>query len=252
MAGRYVILLLFACVNLLTVASAQNAAHFFDEGNEHFRQGAFGEAIESYHLALAEGSESGELYFNLANAYYRQDEIGEAILYYEKARKKLGDTQEITHNLGIARTQIRDRFSETPEPFWVAGMDRLVRSISPWMIFIVGALLYIFAIGFKVVTISRRTSTDWSRRTFWWTLTLASVLIVVALVESYYIHNNIQGVVVVAETEFSLVDEDGSDQISQIHEGVLLDLLERTDNRWMVKLPNGTRGWVDADAVQEI
>ena len=80
---------------------------FFIQGNTHYQNGQYREAIESYESVLQAGFTSPELYYNLGNAYFKLDERGKAVLYFEKAKKLAPRDADIAQEtLEMTRNQI--------------------------------------------------------------------------------------------------------------------------------------------------
>jgi tetratricopeptide (TPR) repeat protein len=110
---KHILFLLTASVSLLLSAWSPSAAadldreKVFREGNEAYRAGTYGKAIEKYGTLVKENHmESPELYFNLANAYFKDDKPGPALYYYEKAHRLAPRDKDISFNLDFARTRL--------------------------------------------------------------------------------------------------------------------------------------------------
>lgn len=245
----------FALIPLLaptTHAQVSEAARFFDTGNQHYAEGAYQDALAAYEQALANGYTSGALYYNMGNAYYRLDERGQAIRYYEKARRLIPDDPQLLHNLEIVRSQINAPFSTLPTPFWVTWWKRYVVRTGAMAFFIGGLLFYVLAAALLGHRIWTRTRNAWHRRALSASLILGLLLLITAFGASLDRLLDRQAVVIADQTALRQAPQDDATSDLDIHEGVLLDVLDQQGGWLEVRLPNGVSGWILADAVGEI
>lgn len=116
---KQLLILLIFC---LFAGLAKGQDDRFEEGNQHYSNGDFQAAIDTYNSILATGVESGDLYFNLGNAYYKNGELASAILNYERALLLKPHDKDITYNLELAYSQTTDKIEAVDEFFlskWV-------------------------------------------------------------------------------------------------------------------------------------
>ena len=249
-----IFLLLFITVLLAADARAQvsEAAHHFDQGNQHYEQGAYQNALTAYEQALTSGYTGGALYYNMGNAYYRLDELGQAIRHYEKARRFIPDDPQLLHNLEIARSRINAPFSTLPTPIWITWWKRYVVGTGAMPFFVVGLLFY----GIAAVLLGHRiwtgTRNPWHRRALSASLILGVLLLAAAFGASLDRTLDRQAVVIVDQV--TLRNAPQHDALSEVdlHEGVLLDVLDQEDGWIEVRLPNGVTGWIEADTAAEV
>jgi tetratricopeptide (TPR) repeat protein len=233
-------------------AQVEEAVQAFDEGNTAYREGDYEKAIASYEEAIGRGFVSGALYYNLGNAYYRHDRIGQAIRYYEKARLLMPDNRELLHNLEIARAQTVDQFSQLPLPSWTRWWRSMIASSAGRGLFVFGILTYLLAIGLVIYRLWTGVRNPWIRRARAAALGAAVLLLGAAFAAS--IQSERQGQAVVIVNQVALRQQPAENAVTElaIHEGVLVDILQQNDLWIEVRLPNGARGWVTADAVAEV
>lgn len=226
------------------------AVRHFDEGNRFFREGAHIDAVTSYQNALEAGYASGTLYYNMGNAYFRLDEIGQAIRFYEKARRYMPESEELAHNLAIARDRTTDNFSQLPAPFWRPAWNRLVRTLSPTGIFLLGLLGYGMASAALALRI-RRTRSPWLRRAVLVGVMIAALFVTSGFVASWEETHTVQAVMLADET--NLTDRpDGSSTDLTVHEGAVVEIVTVRAAWSEVRLPNGVQGWIPTSAYGEI
>lgn len=78
-------LLALALLALIATACKPSAERLNEEGNEHFAQEAYLDAIAAYQSAQMTSPELAELYYNAANALYRQGDFANAQTQLEQA-----------------------------------------------------------------------------------------------------------------------------------------------------------------------
>ena len=233
-------------------AQLSEAALAFDEGNQHYAEGAYQEALTVYEKALEKGYDGGALYYNMGNAYYRLDELGQAIRHYEKARRFIPDDPQLLHNLEIARAQINAPFSSLPTPFWATWWKRYVTRTGAMVFFVAGLLFYVaaaFLLGHRIWTGTRN---PWHRRALSATLVVGLLLLSIAFAASLDRSLDRQAVMIANQTALRSAPQDEAPSDLDIHEGVLLDVLDQQDGWLEVRLPNGVTGWIEADTAADI
>ena len=188
----------------------------------------------------------------MGNTYYRLDELGQAIRHYEKARHLIPDDPQLLHNLEIVRSQINAPFSTLPTPFWVTWWKRYVVQTGAMAFFIGGLLFYLMAavlLGHRIWT---RTRNAWHRRALSASMILGLLFLITAFGASLDRLLDRQAIVITDQTALREAPQNDAASDLDIHEGVLLDVLDQQDGWLEVRLPNGVSGWILADAVGEI
>lgn len=244
------VLLLWTCAGPAKAQDIPEAVRHFDEGNRLFREGAHREAVASYRNALDAGYANGALYYNIGNAYFRLDEIGQAIRYYEKANLYMPENKALAHNLARAREQTADRFSQLPAPFWRPAWNRLVRTLSPTGLFLIGLLGYGLAAGALALRI-RRARSPWLRR-----MMLAGGVLTILFVASGFAasweETRAMRAVMLADATDLTDRPDGSSAELTVHEGAVVEIVKVRADWSEVRLPNGLQGWVPTAAYGDI
>ncbi|HEX9980622.1 MAG TPA: tetratricopeptide repeat protein [Flavobacterium sp.] len=226
----------------------------FDKGNELYRKEQFAEAAEAYEGVLKTGKHSAELYFNLANSYYKMNKIAPAIYNYEKALLLNPDDADIRNNLKFAHKMMIDEVKETTP----VGFSKLVRDFTSVMhydswawaavgmaaaflllfcgYYFTGATLYkrIFFIGMLLVLIGMATST-------------------IAAIYAREIYDSERPAIVFAgiASVKSEPQNTGGD-VTMLHEGTKVYVLEKLEDWRKVQLPDGSDGWMQQDAIKEL
>lgn len=246
--------LLFLAGLLAPAAHAQleSAVQAFDEGNERYRTGDYQGAVEAYQQAIEGGYTSDALYYNMGNAWYRLDNLGQAIRYYEKARLLAPENVELLHNLEIARAKTVDQFSQLPAPAWVAWWENMITTNGGRWLFWTGFLFYLIAIGAAVYRIRTGKRNPWLRRGMTVAILFGALLLVAAFAASLQSIDALRAVILAEEVDLRTTPNEEGAIESEIHEGLVVDVLQRNNDWIEVRLPNGATGWVPVDTAGDI
>lgn len=233
-------------------AQIEVAVQAFDAGNESYRTGDYAGALVAYEEALAGGYASGALFYNMGNAHYRLDQLGQAVLYYEKARLLTPENAELLHNLEIISTKTVDQFTQLPVPVWVTWWQTmLARNGGRWL-FWVGMLFYVLAVGVIIYRMRVGGLNPWIRRLRAMTILLGCVFLFAAFAASTQSVESSRAVILAERVDVKeQPDAAGITEVS-IHEGLVVDILQQSEDWIEVRLPNGARGWVPANVAASI
>ena len=233
-------------------AQIEVAVQSFDQGNELYRTGSYQEAVEAYNQAIDGGYTSGALLYNLGNAYFRLDELGQAIRYYEKARLLLPENLELSHNLEIAQRKAVDQFSRLPAPVWVTWWQNMVARNGGRWLFWGGLLFYVLAVAVAIYRMRTSSRDPWIRRVRAICILVGLVLLIGAFAASMQSVSSQRAVILDDRVELKEEADLASFSDLAIHEGLIVDILQRSEGWLEVRLPNGARGWVPTGSVGEI
>jgi tetratricopeptide (TPR) repeat protein len=222
--------------------------------NQAYSEGNYEEAVKWYQEIVDSDQESSALYFNLGNALYKLDNIGQAVLNYERALKLDPSDEDARYNLQLANLRTSDRVEPIPELF-VSIVWRKVRemlSASGWAIVTLGLLWFAFAIAvwhlFAIQIGIKRV-----------TMILALLLLIGSLIafvparQSYlYTLNSGYGVLLSASSYVKSEPSESSKDLFIIHEGIKVEILERSGNWMNLRLADGKQGWALSVDFEEI
>lgn len=228
------------------------AVSSFDEGNVLLAAGRYRDAVDAYERATAAGMHSPELHYNAALAYYRLDELGASMLHLERARMLAPDERHILHGISIVESRRQDTFSQLPEPFTVQIHRALMRFMGPTGWFLIGFLFLAAFAVIRVVGPGTGLSREWLRRARGATALPATVLIVYAFVAST--NPPVAETAVVTTDQLVVRDQPADDgsEIVRIHEALVVDVVTPAGDWTLVRLPNGTTGWVPAGGLTRV
>ncbi len=83
------------------------ATSLFYQGNTHYSEEKYEQAIADYENVLRLGFESGALYYNIGNAYFKDGSLGKAILNYKRAQRLMAHDADLRSNLAYAVSLIK-------------------------------------------------------------------------------------------------------------------------------------------------
>ncbi|MEM8485884.1 MAG: tetratricopeptide repeat protein [Bacteroidota bacterium] len=230
----------------------ETAVQAFDAGNESYRTGDYADALAAYEEALAGGYTSGALFYNMGNAHYRLDQLGEAVLYYEKARLLTPENAELLHNLEIINTKTVDQFTQLPVPAWVSWWQTMLAKNGGRWLFWVGMLFYLLAVGVIIYRMRMGALNPWIRRLRAVTILLGCVFLFAAFAASMQSVEASRAVIMAERVDVKAQpDPEGITEVA-IHEGLVVDILQYSEEWIEVRLPNGARGWVPANVAETI
>lgn len=237
-------------VTLFIVLLASEAKDFSDllkQGNEHYLNGEYELAVESYRSIVDSGYASAELYFNLGNACYKSHNITMALVNYERAHILNPKDAEIQHNLEVAREFVVDRIEVLPEFFlwraWVGFVKSFdadiwaIMSLAAFILTLVLFLVYFFSGRMKV-----RKITFWAGVLFAF-LSLSAFLF--AAQQNRLITKHNQALIRTPSVAIkSSPDENSGTDLFLLHEGTKVTIEDELGDWREVILSDGNRGWL--------
>ena len=243
----FAVFIIFFCLNL-------GAATPFELANESYAKNDFSSAIASYEQILESGEYSAELYSNLGNAYFKNKQLGKAILNYERAKKLNPSDKAIQSNLSYANDLKKDEI-ETLPPFFVTHFFGTIRdtfSLTGWAIF---TLFFIWLSMFLLILeISGKLAV---KRKFLYFVAIPSIVLGIlgvtfGLFKSN--HNNTFKEAILIEKTIDLKEasEANSPNLIRLHEGTKIEILDKINDYFKVRLADGDQGCIQENALEII
>lgn len=254
--------LLFALFSLLATslpslslfAQDSNPSDMFNQANNFYTAGKYREALSLYSALDSLGYQSGELYYNLGNTYYKVGQIGKAILYYEKAKRFIDGDEDLQTNLDLALARTKDKIPELPKFFLEALLEKVLNVFSLGglgffvLLFLYGtAAIFIFQLrnlfGFNSLV---------GQIFKYMFLVLFTLSLILFLLKSSRLATHRNAVILNPVVNLKSEPREQSTTISVIHEGLKVEI-SRKESEWLeVKLPDGTKGWIEQRDAGEI
>lgn len=247
MMKKLLVLIIALCS--IVVARADNP---LAQADSAYNQGNYTRAIQIYDSLVAAGQESATLYYNLGNAFYKNNQVGRAVLNFRRALGLDPSMEDARYNLEVAASRAIDKIDVVPE-FFLVSYARSVReamSANGWALWAI--LWFLAAVGGGVVWLTMGRL-GWRKAGFA-TLVVALSLSLVGLWAAWGSYDRVStgswGVVVHTATPVvSAPNAEGKD-LFVLHEGTMVDLLDRSGEWIEVRIANGEKGWVKAEGVQ--
>lgn len=213
----------------------------FEQGNEHYKQGEFEKAINSYLTILDAGIENAELYYNLGNAYFKLGRLGQSILYYEKAQKLAPRDEDIQHNLRFAQNQIVDKIELPDEGAIINAYKNFIDSFT--INEFTTALLIIFYAELMVIILTIFSKNDLLKKvSIYFGIFL---LIAILLFGAKFNQHQRKGGVVLTEKLNVMTEPGTASQIAfTVHEGTKIQILEKRGEWYRINFDDRLFGWI--------
>jgi len=218
------------------------------EADRAYRETRYQAAHDGYQRLLQTEGATGHLLYNLGNTAFRLNQSGRAILYYEKARVLLPRDADLKFNLGHAREQIRDVVPE---------QESFIGTAFFWLGFLTLPELYwCFAVA-NILFWGIMAARLFSRAE--WTHSLLFLLLVFWLLAGssfglkwHQMRTDDRAVILQAEVSVLAGPDSRDTVLFKLHEGTIVHL-ERSEEGWsLIRLPDGKRGWLRAEAAERI
>jgi tetratricopeptide (TPR) repeat protein len=249
------LLLSISFVFIFLSGQAQDAqVNLIEKANQAYNNGSFTEAIDQYQAVVESGYVSAALFYNLGNAYFKSRDIPSAILYYEKALKINPRDEQARFNLNIANSQITDKIEAVPEMFYLRWWKSFTGLFSPGTWARLSIVLFISMMA--LVTLFTVTQSLGIRRGAFW----AGLVVILLMVTSFYVayqkhyhltHDNYAIIFTPTVTVKSSPAKNSVD-LFVIHEGTKVEILDKVEGWYEIKIVNGSIGWLPNDVLRKI
>lgn len=252
---RCLVLAMLLCSSMIPIL-AQNfdPIRTFHEANTLYTAGKYQEALSLYMLLDSLGYQSGELYYNAGNTYYKLGQIGKAVLYYEKAKQFIDGDDDLQTNLNLALLQSKDKIPELPKFFLEALLENILDFFSLNTLgFLVLLFLYCTAILFIFQLRNLFGFNSLTGQIFKYTfLVLLTLSVTLFVLKSSRHASDRHAVILRPAVNLKSEPRQQSATISVIHEGLKVEI-SRKESGWIeIKLPDGTKGWIENHEAGEI
>ncbi len=277
--GWLVAVLTFWIIGSPSSAFAQPAnATGFEQGNQAYRNGDFGQAAAAYAALVELGMESPQVYVNLGHAWFQLKQWGRATWAYEQALRLDPGAGDVEHALALVqhhrleatrpsapppntKRQEVDSFRTRPWPLWLAGRLNGVA---------LAILAHLCWLGLFAALLIRRFGGDRgpaggrymkSLGRGWWLTGLAGMSLLAAglLVFQLWVHGGAYGVVfedvsALAQPEIGMGTDSapvaGSPAgaanrgVEALHSGDYVRLGNSVEGWQQIRLEEGRSGWI--------
>lgn len=227
-------------------AQSDEWQYYFRQGNQHYQEGDYEEAVKSYRKIIDYGYESGALYYNLGNAYFKLDEMGRARLAYERAKKFLKGDEALEQNMKMVELRLVDQINPPPELLLSIWWNAILNLFNMRVLtFIVLFLMWVLLIAgaFRLYRI-RRGRRDSLKPLFIVVLLLFIFFSILYIQKIYILETEQFGVILTDKVTLRAEPTASGTELFVIHEGSKVEI-KRVVNDWLeVQLVDGKTGWL--------
>lgn len=226
----------------------------FDNANELYQEEKYQEAVQAYEQVLETGLHSVDVYFNLGNAYYKLNEVAPAIYNYEKALLLEPNNKNVKNNLKFAQNMMIDTVKEVPR----VGFNEWLQDFTSVYHYDTWAKI---AIGFSFLVLLSFIAYYFIpkigvKRIFFGLAVLFLIFSVLSVVISAFEKNQTESYnpAIVFSESVSVKSEPNqtSNNVTLIHEGTKVYVLESLDDYYKVELSDRREGWLIQSAVKTL
>lgn len=222
------------------------ANQLFYQGNSAYREGKYDKAVENYEKIVNSGLGSGNLYYNLGNSYFKKGELGKAVLSYEKAALFIPNDSDLKSNYQYVLSSL----NAGPQSFgnWFEKLaNRFFEEAT------IDFLTILLALTYFLITISLIFNL------FFPVFRRNSRIIILALVVLFafssvslsskinYLNNG--AVVISKEADVKFEPIESATTYFKLSEGNKVEIIEKTQDWYKIKRPDGKIGWIDKTAL---
>ena len=239
---------------LSNIVAAEDFSKTMSDANNAYQKNDFETAAALYQQITDAGNEGSVLYYNLGNAYYKSGNAAKAILYYERALRLDPRNEDIQHNLAFVNQKLIDKIDVLPEIFIVRWWNSLSRSFTAtgWAIIsIICSALFFILLAIMFLSKNQIIRNITVAGTLICALILVFSVIFASKEKNRYVKQPEAIVMELVLNVKSSPDEKSGD-LFVIHEGLKVAVTDRIGEWVEIKLPNGDKGWVKAQSVEEI
>jgi len=244
-----------ALLLVAALAAAQTRGDLFRGANELYDAGDYAGAEEGYRGALAGAFANGPLEYNLGNALYRQGKTGPARLHYERAARQMPTDADIRYNIRfVERRHLNSAMRE--ENFAAADIVvwRAVSLFPPVPTLAVGLAAFV---ALNLLVALRILGLPVGHPALYWSLVivlsaLAAVAVGVAVSHDLLARSESYGVIVARDVEAASEPSADAPGRFSVPEAAKVRVGRRQGRLLEIILPNGSKGWVAAEAVEII
>lgn len=248
---KKVLILTYCCLMAVFVHAKQSDAS--QQAHALYNDAEYTKAVEQYKLALEENQTSAALWYDLGNAYYKSGHMGYALAAYRKAAKLDPMDEDIRFNIAFVFAKTADKLEPQPKNLIVRLTDVVADFLTSggWafgaiLLAILACMLFVVYIFMKNYTLKK---IGFLSAILLW---IGAFLFTALAMHRYYYALPSGAVIIAAHADILAEPNDNGTKLLMLHEGATLNL-DGQEGEWVkVLLPNGTKGYIKAQAVEII
>jgi tetratricopeptide (TPR) repeat protein len=222
---------------------AQDPGAIFARAVDHYQRDQFDSARAGFEQMVQGGIDDPRVWHNLGNCYYKTGHIGEALVAYKRGLRIAPRDPDLDANFRFVRLYAVDKIEPVGEFFLDAWWRALVAHISVYEARWAAGIVFWTAVIATIALIwpGRSRIPVWPLVAVWLLWLGTTGVAATAFSRDYLTHS---GAIVVTETEVRAGPGDDYAVQFVAHDG-LIGVAERSESGWfLVRFPNGLKGWV--------
>lgn len=231
---------------------AQTPDVLFQKANNHFKNGKYEQAIETYERILASGYTSSDVYYNLGNAYYKLNEIAPSIYYYEKALLLDPQHNDAKNNLTFANRMTIDVIEPMPKSLLQRVNEVVIYPLhyNTWAV-----LSIVLAFATSLLFIAYFYTYAVLRKKWFFVSGIVSILLFllvvsIAIKAKHHDKHNQPAIVFAKEIGIKAEPSLQTSDSFVLHEGAKVNVLQQEDNWVKISIADGKSGWLIANNIK--
>lgn len=245
----YILIILSFCG-----VNAQNIDSLFQKANDAYHNAFYEEALHNYHKIDSLKMQSADLYYNLGNTYYKLNQIAPSIYYYEKALLLDPKHEDAKQNLTFAQRMTIDAFEMLPKSLFQKINETIIYPVS-YNIWAWITIVFAFSIG--VFFLLYHFSEYANRKRLYFGISLISIgLFLLSLIfvikAKHHSNRNQPAIVFSAKVSVKSEPNNKASETFELHEGTKVQVLEKIDSWFKIKLIDGKIGWLKEDTIKNL
>jgi len=248
---KILVILYILIYSLQAMASGEKQ---FLMANQLYQKANYDSALMIYSQLIQAGYKDDVLYFNIGNAYFKERDFPRALVYFEKALLLKPNNTDYQFNADYTRSLTGDKMAVLEEHVfkkWFLQMRSLftynqwsAASVIAFILSLVLAGIYLFSRNIIIKKAGFITAI---------LLFIISVSTIQFAIGSYRYANNSKTAIIITPTvnAKSSPDISGTD-LFVLHQGTKVEKIQHIGMWVEIKIPDGSKGWVEAMHFMEI
>lgn len=246
------IIYLFVLLFSTTLTFANDIDTQFEAAGTAYNEGKYRDAVNLYVKILKEGYHSHELHYNMGNACFKNKNVGLARLHYERALRLKNDAETRENLEQLVQTIDSDLIQV--KPFWAVDIWNNIRNIASSTVWSILTILLIWLALGGILTWLFHQKRSFKKLGFTAALLFITISILTFFLAQSQSNNEYKsGYAIVLKKKTNLTEAPDSKSIKfEIKEGEKVQLLDKINGSYEVRLIDGETGWLPISDVEEI
>ena len=234
------------------MAAADFSPGLFQQANQRYEQGNFGEALKMY-KELAQSATHWKLFYNMGNCYFKLGQPVQAKINYLRARRLEPFEPSIQKNIEIVNKQLQDKIP-APKPDFISRVLLKIESVVSLNVLAVVVFILILVFnGFVFVLMNKGKS-----RLILYGVSFSLILAILFTGYQFYRVEkyNRRNTAVITQEDAQLRSGPGENNtiLFKVNPGLEVKIIDQSGNKkWLqVSASSDIAGWIEAESLEQI